>query len=104
MGIRGLVVILLNFILNTFVWSSKNSKELSIERLICDTCGKLKSTDGMQHVFSGIYICCQCVDKILSLYVTSNPIRTLCPFCYGKEGNVEKCNYCDIKTLEHTTN
>lgn len=70
-----------------------------INRLQCDTCGKLKPTDGMKQIFGGVCICDQCVNKILSLYVLSNPLKTLCPYCYGKEGNTEQCNYCDIKSL-----
>lgn len=67
-------------------------------------CGKLKLTDGMRQVFGGIFVCDQCIDKILSLHVTSNPIKTLCPFCHGKEGNAEHCMYCDVKSLEEGTN
>ncbi|GAF76307.1 unnamed protein product, partial [marine sediment metagenome] len=36
---------------------------------MCDTCGKLKHTDGMRQAFGGIHICDQCIDKILALYV-----------------------------------
>lgn len=67
---------------------------------MCDTCGKFKPADGMRQVFGGIHICNQCAVKILTLYVASNPIKILCPFCYGKEGNTEKCKYCDIKSLK----
>lgn len=99
-----LIIILLSFILDDSIWSSKNSNESSTKRLICDTCGKLQSINGMRQVFGGIHICDQCVDKILSSYVASSPIKTLCPFCYGKEGNIEKCKYCDIKSPEENQN
>ncbi len=83
-----------------FGWSSKNLNESSTNRLLCDTCGKLQSTEGMIQVFGGVNICNQCIDKILLYYIVSNPIKTLCPFCYGKEGNSNKCQYCDIKQID----
>ncbi|KKN91111.1 hypothetical protein LCGC14_0219760 [marine sediment metagenome] len=58
--------------------------------------------DGMRQIFGGIQICDQCIDKILSLHVVSNPIKTLCPFCYGKEGNAKKCQYCEIKYIQES--
>jgi primosomal protein N' len=51
-------------------------------------------------VFGGIYVCEECIDKILALHVSTNLIKTLCPYCYEKEGNVNKCPYCDIKSLD----
>lgn len=58
----------------------------------------------MRQVLGGIHICSRCVDKILSLFVESQPIKTLCPFCYGKEGNNGKCEYCDIEySMENET-
>lgn len=83
--------------MNIFGWLSKNSNASSVNKLLCDTCGNLKSTDKMRQVFGGIHVCDQCIDKILSLHVSSSPIKTLCPFCYGKEGMIEKCEYCNIK-------
>lgn len=53
----------------------------------------------MKHVFGGVHICESCVNKILETYVIINPLRMLCPFCYGKEGNRNKCKYCDIKSM-----
>lgn len=71
---------------------------------MCDTCGKFKFINGMQQIFGGIYLCDQCINKILALYVASNPIKTLCPFCFGKEGNPKKCQYCDIKSVMENKN
>lgn len=70
--------------------------------MLCDTCGEYKSVNDtkMRSVCGGIYICDQCVNRILTLYVSCNPIKVLCPLCHEKEGNVEKCEYCNIKTLE----
>lgn len=92
---------LLNWILNISFWSSKNFKKSSTKRLLCDTCGNLQPTDGMRQVFGGIQVCSQCIDKIVLSYVSLNPIKTLCPFCYGKEGNKEQCQYCDIKQIDN---
>jgi len=71
---------------------------------MCDACGKLQSTNAMRQVLGGICICGQCINKILTLYVASNPIKTLCPFCYGKKDVSEKCSYCDIKTFTENNN
>lgn len=74
--------------------------ELLTKQLQCDICVKLKSINGMQQIFGGICICYECISKILILHISSNPIKTLCPYCYDKEGYTEKCNYCDIKLLK----
>lgn len=94
---RGLAVILLSCIMNIFGLSLTNSNESSTKQLLCDTCGKPQSIDGMRKMFGGIFICNSCVGRILSIYLTSNPIKSLCPLCCGKEGDTEKCKYCDIK-------
>ncbi len=100
MDIRGLVMILLNFIQNIFVWLLRSSEGSSTSQLLCDTCGNLKPTNEMRQIFGGIHICNLCINKILSLYVTTNPIRTLCPFCYGEKDNPDQCEYCDIKSFD----
>jgi len=63
---------------------------------MCDICGKSKSVVNMRNVLGGICICEPCVDIVLSFHVVTHPIKTLCPYCYGKEGNAAKCEYCDI--------
>ena len=80
--------------------------ESSTKRLLCDVCGNIKSTNGMQQVFGGICICSECIDGILSLYVSSNPIKTLCPYCHDKKGDTdtEKCKYCSIKLSKKDKN
>lgn len=99
MDTRGLVKTLLSYISDTLGWSLRSSIESSTERAMCDTCGKCQTTDGMRKVFGGICLCNPCVDHILSIHVSTSPIKVLCPFCYGKEGNSEKCMYCDLKQL-----
>ncbi len=47
----------------------------------------------------GIDVCDICVDKMLTLHVATNPVKTLCPFCFDKKDHTEKCDYCDIKGL-----
>ncbi len=99
MDIRGLVKTLLSCILGTLGWSLKSSTGSLTKRAMCDVCGKYQTTDDMRKVFGGICICNSCVNNILSIHVSTRPIKALCPFCYGKEGNAEKCMYCDLKQL-----
>lgn len=66
---------------------------------MCDTCGKLYPCDSMKQIFGGISLCTECVDNILLSYVSSNPIKMLCPFCCDKNSN-KKCQYCDIQIIQ----
>lgn len=44
-------------------------------------------------------MCAECVDLILSLHTATNPIKTLCPHCHGKEGNAGICQWCDLPSM-----
>ncbi len=97
MDINGFVKILLTSISAIFAWLSRNYSESSTNNSLCDTCGEFQPTNSMRQVWGGVDICDTCVDKILSLFVVSNPIKTLCPFCSEEEDDSGKCEYCDIK-------
>lgn len=77
-------------------WLLKNFNNSQTNRLLCDTCGKLQPIKGMRKIFGGICICDQCIDTILARYISTSLIKLLCPHCYGKESNTEKCNFCDL--------
>ncbi len=69
---------------------------------LCDTCGEFQSINSMRQVLGGIDICDTCVDKILSLFVVSHPIKTLCPFCSEEKDDTDDCEYCGLKSLKET--
>lgn len=62
--------------------------------LNCSMCSN--ETNNGLSILKDIFICKDCVYKILTLYVYLNPIKALCPFCYDKKKKRDKCNYCDI--------
>lgn len=53
----------------------------------------------MHNVVGGVCVCEECTEKIITLHVSTRPLKTLCPYCYGKEGNTEKCDYCDLPSI-----
>lgn len=54
----------------------------------------------MKNVLGGICICEQCSESIIIFHVLNGPLKTLCPHCYGKEGNTQHCDYCNLPILE----
>lgn len=100
MDIIGRAKILSTFISRTLNWSSRNSEESSAKTILCDTCGVMCSNTDTQVVCGGICVCRLCVENIISLYVATSPIKSLCPYCYNKTNSHDKCFYCDLLSFE----
>lgn len=63
--------------------------------LTCSTCeNEITKTDKRINLLTNIFICKECVYKILTMYVYLNPIKVLCPICLNDKKI--KCEYCDI--------
>ena len=67
--------------------------------LPCDICGNEHPAINITIVLQGCCICKQCVEKILTFYVYTYPIKTLCPYCQKKETMTEPCQYCNIDIM-----
>jgi len=65
---------------------------LTKQHINCSTCGN--ETDNGLNILKDIFICKDCIYKILTLYIHLNPIKLFCPFCQINKNN--KCHYCDI--------
>lgn len=61
----------------------------------CAAC--LKDKNGNGTVVSGLYLCKDCMYKILTIYVYTNNIKWLCPMCNGDIN--KKCEFCDLTML-----
>lgn len=59
----------------------------------CSTCNN--ETDNGLNILKDIFICKDCIYKILTLYIYLNPIKVFCPFCQMNK-NSDKCHYCNI--------
>ena len=81
---------------STEIKKKPEQKEPGKKEIMCDACGKMKATLGMNNVLGGICICANCTQKILAFYVSNSPLKTLCPFCFGEGIDVESCEYCDL--------
>lgn len=73
-------------------------KKQKIEKIRCDTCGFLKTKEELHKVMDAFYLCRDCVDNILRIYIYNSPVKSLCPSC---ENDEEICLECNTELLFH---
>ena len=101
MDIRGLVKILSNFIMNILEWLSQSSENRQANGIVCDTCWKTVDSRNAKTFFGGINVCPGCNNDIVEKYISTNPIKTLCPFCFDTKDSSVDCQYCNVRVKQN---
>jgi len=68
------------------------------QEIICDTCGLEYSSPCGRRILGKMFICDDCIDKILILHIHVNKIKLLCPFCNTINRNI-KCPNCSLDNM-----
>lgn len=63
----------------------------------CHTCGNMREKDNGRIIIDQIFICSECIPKILLLHIYTQPIKWICPHCQGRGSSI--CRYCDLSFM-----
>jgi len=60
----------------------------------CITCLNPKVNNLGKIIYKKLYVCDDCIYKILTIYLNTNNFKWICPKCKGEKDS--KCEWCDL--------